>query len=751
MTSNIKATKFLDIFAYASLFLSVILVPLFLDKNLINFYIIPKQYVIGGFVLLALLFWLAKFIINKKMEIRKTIIDIPILVALSASLLSAIFSVNKYDSFFGRSEYFAFNFLFLIFCVLTYYLAVYLIDTTKRWYLLYDAMVGIGGVVAFLFVLKSYFNVDPVAKFLAPVWNTVDSVNSVFGIFCVVIFILSAGQLIRKKTSLIRSIIMGVVSLLCFLVFLALGFKLVWWMVLLSLVFLILLGVTFVKEARFAWVSGMFALLILTIVFLVTGSPKKFQVAVPAEVALGLKPSWEISYKTVLSGVKPFVLGSGVGTFGVDFSRFRSTEFNLDPVAWSLRFNQPVNSALSVLAEGGLVLSFSFIFLMLLFVGYVFHAWFKEKNNRADSGMNFDTYLVSGAIIVVAVGTLFVFYGQVIWWLWWLLLGIAVTGLSSFNTGVIKTNEWKIDDTPQYNLSFSFGVIVVMAAVVLLSVWGFQQYQAEAAYARAFASSDYNVAEREINDALSKRGSSDLYHAALAQIYLLRAIDMSKQNTPDVQAISGLVAKAVNEARSATDISPKSVALWENLATMYENASVLVPEARDWSIKTLTVARDLEPTNPVLWWRLGNNYSSGQKWEDATKSYNKALELKPEYVGAYVGLANAYEQQQNMDKALQTYEKVLAANKDNPEIMYNYGRLLYNRNSKGDRDKALEVWKQVLKVQPNYSNALYSVGLLYELRGDKNTALQYYYKVKDLNPNNPDIINKIKNIAGGAK
>jgi tetratricopeptide (TPR) repeat protein len=56
----------------------------------------------------------------------------------------------------------------------------------------------------------------------------------------------------------------------------------------------------------------------------------------------------------------------------------------------------------------------------------------------------------------------------------------------------------------------------------------------------------------------------------------------------------------------------------------------------------------------------------------------------------------------------------------------------------------------VLELQPNYSNALYSIGLLYETRGDKATALKYYYKVKDLNPNNQDILNKIKSLMGGA-
>ena len=42
------------------------------------------------------------------------------------------------------------------------------------------------------------------------------------------------------------------------------------------------------------------------------------------------------------------------------------------------------------------------------------------------------------------------------------------------------------------------------------------------------------------------------------------------------EAVSVLVAQAVNSAKRSTEISPNSVAVWENLATMYENAAALV-------------------------------------------------------------------------------------------------------------------------------------------------------------------------------
>jgi hypothetical protein len=41
--------------------------------------------------------------------------------------------------------------------------------------------------------------------------------------------------------------------------------------------------------------------------------------------------------------------------------------------------------------------------------------------------------------------------------------------------------------------------------------------------------------------------------------------------------------------------------------------------------------------------------------------------------------------------------------------------------------------------------------LLYETSGDKTTALQYYYKVNELNPDNKSITDKIRKMVGSSQ
>lgn len=753
-----RSGKIIDHISYIFLLLNILLVPLFLDKNLSNFYIIPKQYVFGGLVIVNILLWVIKIVLNKKIQFTKTMIDVPIFSLAVVGLFSAIFSDGIYDSFFGRAEYFTMNFILLVLFIGFYYILVGFINTQKRWRGILDSLLIVGFLSLLVFILNAVFKIGWLAAVLGGAWNTVDTINSIFGIWAIVMFLLSFGQLMKKDLDFVRIIFSFLVGCLSLVVLVMLSFKVLWWMLLLSVGLLLVFGISFIKQVRTGWLSVLFTVLVFSAIFIIFGTPKFVQVPAPTEVSLGIKPSWSITYDALSSGVKNFFIGTGLGSFGVDFSRFRSGDFNTDAVAWSMRFNQPFSTIFSFLAEGGVLLLGSIIFLVLLVCGHVFQIWNKtrSKNEQVvhldfnNDNLLFESFLSFVVFIILTLGLGFVFYDQVLLWAWWLFLALVVTGFSFSHRHFIVHKEFTLEDTPQYSLAFSFGLIVVVVALVMISVWGVRLYLAERYYNQAILSGDSTKAQDYIMKAMAMRPNSDVYHSALAQIYLNKAVEISKQNDPDIQEISSVMAKAVNEAKYATDLAPKSVVLWENLATMYENAAVLVPEARDWALKSLLQARDLEPTNPVHWWRLGNDYTAVANWEEATKSYNKAIELKPDYFGAYIGLSNVYEQTQKNDEAIAVYEKIVGQNNNDPETLFNYGRLLYNRNHSGDRALAEKIWLKVVDLQPNYSNALYSLGLLYETRGDKATALQYYYKVKDLNPNNKNIADKIKKLVGSS-
>lgn len=755
--TNQHLYKILDLCSYIVLLAAVVAVPLFGDKNLINFYIIPKQYVFIGLVLVSFLLFSVRMVLSKKIQFRHSVLDFPVLALLLAALISSILSVNSADSFFGRNEYFVLNFIFLLFLGMFFFLIVNYVNTPHRWSLLLDALLFTGGATAVLFVLKMIFKVDLLNYVLPGAFNSVDKLNSLFGVWMVVMMLVAGGQIIRKSLPVGRSLAYFFVVLLGFVSLVLLSFNILWWILLGGLVLVLLLGVSFIKEARLGWLSVIFASLVLVAVFIFFGTPRALQSIVPAEVALGVNPSWSTVSGTLLSGVKNFIVGSGLGTFGVDFSKFRPESFNYDNAAWSLRFGQPFCSLFAILAEGGAVTALIFLVIFFLVMGHILHVWRKMRSEghlqnlvtrygMEIPDMRVDMFLAVIAWVVLTVSMGFVFFSPVLWILWWLLLGMVISGLAFVDSDVIRVKTWAVEDTPQYSLSFSFVLIVIIAAVVMFGMWGAKLYIAEYSYAQALRATNTQTATEQLQNALSQRNNSDSYHAALAQVYLLEAANKSREAEPDMQAVSGLVALAVNEAKAAADISPKSVALWENLSTMYENAALLVPEAREWALKSLVQAKELEPSNPVLSWRLGNSYGLAGNWEEAVKNYEEAIKLKNDYVGAYVGLAAAYEQNNKIDEAIDTYTRILPAATGNAEALFNMGRLLFNRNKKEDRNDAEKLWLESVRLQPNYSNALYSLGLLYEAKGNNVSALRYFYKVKDLNPDNKDVTAKINRL-----
>jgi tetratricopeptide (TPR) repeat protein len=618
--------------------------------------------------------------------------------------------------------------------------------------------VAVGGVTAALFVFKAVFHIDVFEGLtgISTISNTIEGYNGTFGIWLVVLFTLSAGQLVKKTAGVLANILYGVVAVVSLVGLILLSFKIIWGVMLGALILLLLLGIGFIREARLSALSVLFALLILVIIFIIFDTPRSFQYVLPIETILSFKSSWTIASQTLVSNAKNVFLGSGPATFTADFSQFRSKDFNLDPLAWTIRFNAPFSTFFALLGEGGLISIIILAFIVVAFIGQSLSGWLRIRLEGGVSSIaamiektrglivHWETFLTIIAWLVLTGGMFVIFYGPVLWWLWWFMLGLAMCGLIFIQPRLTSVKRIAIPATPEYNLSFSFVMIVVMAAIAVVGVWGTRLYVAEVYYAEALSTPRYSEAEMIMKKALALRGDSEVYHTALAQIYLLEAVEGSRAVKPDIAAMSTLMASAVNEARQASDLNPSSVATWENLATMYENAATLIPEARDWAIKSLIEASKREPSNPVLVWRLGNNYAQSGNFDEAIKHYNEALFLKPDYVGATVQLASAYEQSGKVDKAIETYQGVIKANPSNVELMFNYGRLLYNRNQGNDRSSAEKVWLEAVRLQPNYSNALYSLGLLYETKGDKTLALQYYYRVKDLNPDNQDIQTKIK-------
>ena len=765
MRTNI-ILKYLDMLSFAFILATLVIIPLYFDSNLVNPFVLPKQYLFIGLVLANVLVFSIKTVLTRRMEYRQSIIDIPLFVLLLLVLVSSLFSESLYMSFLGRNDIFMLNFTFLLSCLLFFALVVNTIKDVVKWRIMIDVVLMVGAVSSLFFIIKTIFDFS--LPIIGSVLNVVDSSNSAFALFLVLIITISGGKLINKSIQSSAALFYFFVFLVSFIPLFVIGFKSVWIVLAIALIMLLLLGFTYIKQSRLGWMSFLFAILIMVSSFVIFGSPKSLQVKMPVEVSLGTAPSYSIASKTVFGSAKGFIIGSGPGTFGTMFSKYRSNDFNYDTVAWSLRFNKPRNTFFALLTESGVIFMVGLVVTLLIVLGHALKRGKREENREIffeesirydDFDLRFEEHIqqrknsnelallvVAWIILWIAMG--FVSFGVVLWILWWLIAGLIIVGLSLYGKDVITKRSWQFEDMVQYNLAFSFSLIVVMAAAVIVGIIGGRFYSAESAYAKAIKSTSNNDANIYLQKALKLRKNYDTYHIALAKNYLEQASTEARKKKNNGQKIATLVSSAVQEARSATELSPNSVTTWENLALMYENTALLIPQASDWAVKSLQKASELEPTNAYIHWRLGRAHLIAKDSAKSIKSFEKAIELKSDYIGAHLGLASVYEKQTELNKAIKIYEALSDNGNRNTEVLYNYGRLLYNRSKGEDRKNAEKVWLYVIEQNPEYSNALYSLGLLYESMGNKTEALKFFYKVNELNPNNVDIKKKINSLVG---
>jgi len=93
-----------------------------------------------------------------------------------------------------------------------------------------------------------------------------------------------------------------------------------------------------------------------------------------------------------------------------------------------------------------------------------------------------------------------------------------------------------------------------------------------------------------------------------------------------------------------------------------------------------------------------------------------------------ISLATAQVRLKRFDDAEATMLRAVAVAPRSPKVRQNLALVYLWRK---DLDKALDTFHQVLELQDTYPETNYYIGLIHEMRGDDETAVEYY--VRDVN------------------
>lgn len=127
----------------------------------------------------------------------------------------------------------------------------------------------------------------------------------------------------------------------------------------------------------------------------------------------------------------------------------------------------------------------------------------------------------------------------------------------------------------------------------------------------------------------------------------------------------------------------------------------------------------------------GVGHYKSSNFDDAIKSFEKAIKIYPMYHQAYYNLGVIYYKNGNKMKAVEFWNKVIEFDPKNPKAFLNLGISAYRD---GDFVQAMSCWEKAASTNAPIPQIYGNLGVVYEHQGNKSKAMEYLKKAVDINP-----------------
>jgi len=761
-----------------------VLMPLFFLPWTIEVVELNKQLLLIAGAAIAGMAWFGKMLVERKVEYRRSIVNVMVLLYALLYVMSAWMSTSKYMSFVGDFGQEKAGVLSLAsFVILYFVVANNLNEKEKVSKILYGLIIG--GLIAGLFALLQGFGlyILPFEFAKTGSFNTVGTVASL-GIYATALLTLCGGLLLsdagntgRKVVDTGRRVLLTATGVVALMLVAAVDF----WPVTLPMMIAsaIVIGFAFVHAKSVKNIGGILlpiAGLVLSILMFFFQLPLKL--SFPAEVMPSFKASADIAMSTLSE--KPF-FGSGPGTFIFDYAKYRASEVN-ETVFWNVRFDRGASRFITMLATTGYLGAISWLLMSIFLLVSA-----AKRLVKTDEETWHTLIAVFAAWMVLFVAKFTYSSTLAMEFLFWMFTGLLIVLHRK------ETFRAQFEESPRAAMGVSF--VFILGAVLVLSgvfVEG-QRYAAEISFANAIradrAGKDVDQIVNSLTDAVKRNPSNDAYRRNLALAYLAKAnaeaqkevnveknegekdadykarVESAKQDR--VREVTQMTSNAVNTAKAATDIDANNVSNWSVLGSVYQNLVAVTTGADAWAIKSFEAAIALEPSNPSAYVELGKVYlyqgdiarqaqdSKDEKVKaDAKKAtdelvqkaidqFNKAVELKSDYAPARYQLSLALDRKGDLKEAIKKMEDVVRLNSQDVGVGFQLA-LMYYRDER--KDEAIRLLESVVRLSPNFSNARWYLAAMFEEKGELDKAIAEIQKVKELNPDQDVVKQKLDDL-----
>ncbi|KKP57472.1 MAG: hypothetical protein UR51_C0017G0019 [Candidatus Moranbacteria bacterium GW2011_GWF1_34_10] len=730
-----------------SIFMIFFGVPIFFTGLTMQGIIFEKQIYFYFWVLLALISWVAKGVISGEMKIRRTPLDISILIFLAVYLLATIFSVDRWHSFMGLFGDPSRGFMNAVALFLAYYLIMSNFSLKLfRW--AFGAIISSATLVIAWSTLAIFgVNFLP-AKIAAYAPLSITGSLSGLGIFLAIVLPIIITAIFKISESGLPKIAKGSLLGLLFIVLisdivliLALFGFIPWVGLMIGFGFFVIFILSQIVRPNKKFIGvAMVTFFILMAIVMAGENFKLAKISLPVEVY----PSYSLSFQIAKESLKDnFFLGSGAASYGHAFSLHKPEVFNQNQL-YDIRFYQGTGVVFEALSSIGVLGTLALLLVIISFIGVCIYLLAIKKEKDKVYSLGFVTsaiiFLISASLVKID-GVLIIF-GAII-----SVLALAIIIRESDSEENYFNFSFKA--SPKYALTLAFIFTVVSMGVVYLFVFVGKIYASDiyAGKSMRIGAENSETAIASLGRAISLNNKESKYYINVGQHYMVLANKEMLKDEKDINkdAIGQYLNQSIVATVEGKNLSPNDVATIEALAQMYENAGMYAEDSSKMIEETYNRGLELEPNNPNFILGLGKaklNKMALTKDEEEKKKianeakdlFQKAVDKKNNFAPGYYQLAIVQGALGDLDKAIENMSNAAILDRSNINYFFNLAGL-YQQRAKGDDEKIAEsIFKEILGVNDKEVNTHFSLGTLYEKKGEKDKALEEYNKVLGLVP-----------------
>ncbi len=674
----------------------VFLIPLFFIPLSDNFLEFSKVILFYLLVILGIILWLIKVYLTKKVNWRMRFLDSPLLLFLLVYLFSSIFSIDKYNSFWGFDLNMSNSFLTVLFLVLFYFLVSLFINNLNQLKIIFYTVIFVVFIISLIKVL-SVWGLN--FQFLI----SAVSIN-VFYFLLILAFILS-GLLYLISTKKIAKIF-NIILMVFFLIIIFLIDNQYLLLLLAISIFLFIFLLSF-KSNYFSnkLVVALTLLLFLSVLVLILPVSNFTGLISPQQFDLPISFGWQIT-KASLS--ENLLLGVGPQNFSYSFYKYKPIDFNVTSY-WQLGFEKNSNFILENFNNLG-VLGVLFGIIIIFILYKKLFIYFRQIKIFDD--VNYKEFLIlAGLGVIIASFIIWAFLNNfdfIIIYLFVLFIALIAAFLKKSAPANLLANKNVI------NLFVYICLIIILIFVYSgIRILAAEVYMEKVLIKNYSNLQDFEQAEDYLQGVL--KYNPDYYDYNLKSVNLLinKNIFLA-ENEQEYDEIS-LREKVFENLSLALKKETKRVDYYIELK---QNIGLL----DDLGVKSLDSEEainkkliELDPHNPELYIDRAllnfNKYllikANGQDLENnqiqsllkkIQTDLEKSIELKNDYVLAYYNLGLYWQELGEPEKAMNYIEKAYKLDPSQKLIVLSLKKLYLNQDKV---EQAKTILNKYLEFNPS--------------------------------------------------